>query len=171
MKVGVIGTRRRIGCWVQRAYRRVGGTLPSLQDEVLRCVPRLRPRVDRPERARAWASTLSKRRLLVRAVPPFHAAFSRLVGSSISTLVIAGLEGSFGVVAALFLALSMTNRLEAALWTALAVPALVFTELSRSSPEVTVVLRRPRPEYGPIDPGERVVARIGSWSVLGVRKK
>ncbi|HEY3172089.1 MAG TPA: hypothetical protein VGK86_05855 [Thermoanaerobaculia bacterium] len=59
--------------------------------------------------------------------PYFHAAFFRVFGSSFSTLVVAGVVGSLGVLAALYYALrTVTARREAALWTALAVPALVF---------------------------------------------
>jgi hypothetical protein len=57
----------------------------------------------------------------------FHAAFFRVFGSSFRTLVVAGVVGSIGVLAALFFALrAVTGRREAVLWTALAVPALVF---------------------------------------------
>jgi len=59
--------------------------------------------------------------------PYFHAAFFRLFGSSFSTLVAAGIVASLGILAALFYALrAITGRLEAILWTSLAVPALVF---------------------------------------------
>jgi len=59
--------------------------------------------------------------------PYFHAAFFRVFGSSFATLVLAGIVGSLGVLAALFCALrTVTGRSEAALWTALAIPALVF---------------------------------------------
>jgi hypothetical protein len=59
--------------------------------------------------------------------PYLHAAFFRLFGSSFSTLVAAGIVGSLGVLVALFCALrAVTGRREAVLWTALAVPALVF---------------------------------------------
>jgi hypothetical protein len=59
--------------------------------------------------------------------PYLHAAFFRLFGSSYATLVAAGIVGSLGVLGALYLGLrSVTGRREAALWTSLAVPALVF---------------------------------------------
>jgi hypothetical protein len=59
--------------------------------------------------------------------PYFHAAFFALFGSSFRTLAVAGVVGSIGVLAALFYALrAVTGRREAVLWTALAVPALVF---------------------------------------------
>lgn len=59
--------------------------------------------------------------------PYFHALFFRLFGSSFATLVVAGVVGSIGVLVALFLALrSVTGRREAALWTGLAIPALIF---------------------------------------------
>jgi hypothetical protein len=59
--------------------------------------------------------------------PYFHAAFFRVFGSSFRTLVVAGVVGSIGVLAALFFALrAVTGRREAVLWTALAVPALIF---------------------------------------------
>jgi hypothetical protein len=59
--------------------------------------------------------------------PYFHAAFFALLGSSFRTLVVAGVVGSIGVLAALYFALlNVTGRREAVLWTALAIPALVF---------------------------------------------
>ncbi|HVE65811.1 MAG TPA: hypothetical protein VNC59_04460 [Thermoanaerobaculia bacterium] len=59
--------------------------------------------------------------------PYFHASFFALLGSSFRTLVIAGVVGSLGALAALNFALrGVAGRCEAALWTALAVPALVF---------------------------------------------
>jgi len=59
--------------------------------------------------------------------PYFHAGFFKALGSSFQTLVVAGIVGSLGVLAALYSALrTVTGRLEAALWTTLAVPALVF---------------------------------------------
>lgn len=59
--------------------------------------------------------------------PYFHAAFFKLLGSSFRTLVIAGVVGSAGTLIALYLALRIvTEKREAVLWTALAVPVLVF---------------------------------------------
>ena len=59
--------------------------------------------------------------------PYFHAAFFRVFGSSFATLVLAGIVGSIGVLAALYFALrAVTERREAVLWTALAIPALVL---------------------------------------------
>jgi hypothetical protein len=59
--------------------------------------------------------------------PYFHALFFVLFGSSFRTLVVAGVVGSIGVLATLYLALrTVTGRREAVLWTALAIPALVF---------------------------------------------
>lgn len=59
--------------------------------------------------------------------PYFHAAFFEVLGSSFRTLVVAGVVGSIGVLAVLHVALrTVTEKAEAALWTALAVPALVF---------------------------------------------
>jgi hypothetical protein len=59
--------------------------------------------------------------------PYFHAAFFRVFGSSFATLVVAGVVGSIGVLAALYFALRrVTGKAEAALWTALAIPVLVF---------------------------------------------
>ncbi len=86
---------------------------------------------------REWIvpDALSRDALLYRDVvywfgpftPYFHAAFFRLFGSSIPTLVLAGAVASIAVLSALFFALRrVTGRAEAALWTALAVPALVF---------------------------------------------
>jgi hypothetical protein len=59
--------------------------------------------------------------------PYLHAGFFRLFGSSYATLVLAGIVGSIGVLGALYFALrSVAGRREAALWTSLAVPALIF---------------------------------------------
>ena len=59
--------------------------------------------------------------------PYLHAAFFQVFGSSFGTLALAGVAGSLGILTALFLALrTVTGRREAALWTSLAVPALVF---------------------------------------------
>ncbi|HEX9287216.1 MAG TPA: hypothetical protein VF999_08125, partial [Thermoanaerobaculia bacterium] len=59
--------------------------------------------------------------------PYFHAALFKIFGSSFSTLVLAGIVGSIGVLAALYFALrTVIGRREALLWTALAVPALIF---------------------------------------------
>jgi hypothetical protein len=59
--------------------------------------------------------------------PYFHAAFFRLFGSSYATLVAAGIAGSLGVLGALSFALRrVTGRRETALWTSLAIPALIF---------------------------------------------
>jgi hypothetical protein len=66
--------------------------------------------------------------------PYFHAAFFRLLGSSFRTLVFAGLVGSLMALASLYIALlSATGRREAVLWTALAIPALVFMPNSGGS--------------------------------------
>jgi hypothetical protein len=82
-----------------------------------------------------YADALSRGELLYRDVvywfgpftPYFHALFFALFGSSFRSLAIAGIAGSLGVLAALYLALRrVTGRREAALWTALAIPALVF---------------------------------------------
>jgi hypothetical protein len=86
---------------------------------------------------REWIvpDTLSRGGVLYRDVvywfgpftPYFHAAFFEILGSSFRTLVVAGVVGSIGVLAALHAALrTVTGKVEAALWTALAVPALVF---------------------------------------------
>jgi hypothetical protein len=59
--------------------------------------------------------------------PYFHAAFFRIFGSSFSTLVVAGVVGSVGVLTALYFALRrVTGKAEAALWTALGIPVLIF---------------------------------------------
>jgi hypothetical protein len=59
--------------------------------------------------------------------PYFHAAFFEVLGSSFRTLAVAGVVGSIGALAAHYVALrTVTEKTEAALWTALAVPALVF---------------------------------------------
>jgi len=59
--------------------------------------------------------------------PYLHAAFFKLLGSSFRTLVIAAVVGSVGALAALYVALRrVTDLREATLWTALAVPTLVF---------------------------------------------
>ncbi len=59
--------------------------------------------------------------------PYFHASFFRLLGSSFQTLALAGCFGAAGVLVCLFFALrQVTDRALAGLWTALAVPVLVF---------------------------------------------
>lgn len=59
--------------------------------------------------------------------PYFQAAFFRVFGSSFSSLVAAGAVASVGTLAALFFALTrVTERRDAAFWTALAIPALLF---------------------------------------------
>jgi hypothetical protein len=59
--------------------------------------------------------------------PYFHAAFFRAFGSSFATLVVAGVVGSVGVLVALYFVLCrVTGKPEAALWTALAIPVLIF---------------------------------------------
>ena len=59
--------------------------------------------------------------------PYVHAGFFRAFGSTFATLVLAGTVAAAVILVALFFALRrVTGRLEAALWTALAVPALVF---------------------------------------------
>ncbi len=82
-----------------------------------------------------YADALARGQVLYRDVvywfgpftPYFQAAFFRLFGSSFSTLALSGLAGAFGVLRALYFALArVTGRREAGLWTALAIPALVF---------------------------------------------
>lgn len=59
--------------------------------------------------------------------PYFHAGLFHLLGSSLETLVVAGIVASVGVLAALFFALRrVTGPREAAAWTVLALPALIF---------------------------------------------
>lgn len=59
--------------------------------------------------------------------PYVHAGFFRAFGSTFATLVLAGAVAAAFILVALFFALRrVTGQLEAALWTALAVPALVF---------------------------------------------
>lgn len=82
-----------------------------------------------------YADALSRGALLYRDVvywfgpltPYFHALFFALFGSSFQSLAVAGVVGSLGTLAALYLALRrVTAPPEAAIWTALAIPALVF---------------------------------------------
>ncbi len=82
-----------------------------------------------------YADALARGQVLYRDVvywfgpftPYFQAAFFRLFGSSFSTLALCGLAGAIGVLWALHFALRrVTGRREARLWTALAIPALVF---------------------------------------------
>jgi hypothetical protein len=82
-----------------------------------------------------YADSLARGEMLYRDVvywfgpftPYFHAAFFKIFGSSFRTLVVAGIAGSLGVLAALYFALRrVTGRREAALWTAFAIPVLVF---------------------------------------------
>lgn len=59
--------------------------------------------------------------------PYAHSLIFRLFGSGFPTLVLAGALGAAAVLASLWLALRrVTGRLEAAAWTALAIPVLVF---------------------------------------------
>jgi hypothetical protein len=82
-----------------------------------------------------YADALARGGLLYRDVvywfgpftPYFHALFFRLFGSSFSTLALSGAAGACGVLAALSFALRrVTDRRQASLWTALAIPSLVF---------------------------------------------
>ncbi len=86
---------------------------------------------------REWIvpDALSRGQLLYRDVvywfgpftPYVHAAFFRVFGSGFSTLVLAGCVTSLAALAGLAFALCrVTDRASAALWTALAIPALVF---------------------------------------------
>jgi hypothetical protein len=79
--------------------------------------------------------TIARGELLYRDVvywfgpftPYFHGAIFRILGSSFSTLAVAGVLGSIATLAALFYALRrVASRSEALLWSALAIPALVF---------------------------------------------
>ncbi len=59
--------------------------------------------------------------------PYLHAAWLRVFGSSLSTLVVAGTLESAAMLVVLFAALRLVaSRLEAALWTLLAIPVVVF---------------------------------------------
>jgi hypothetical protein len=59
--------------------------------------------------------------------PYVHAGFFHLFGSSFGTLVLAGVVGSLAALGALFASLrTVADERQAGLWTALAVPALVF---------------------------------------------
>ncbi len=59
--------------------------------------------------------------------PYLHAAWLRLFGSSFSTLAMAGAFDSLAMLGALFLALRLVaSRRQASLWTALAIPVIVF---------------------------------------------
>jgi hypothetical protein len=79
--------------------------------------------------------TISRGELLYRDVvywfgpftPYFHGTIFRVFGPSFSTLVVAGVLGSIATLAALYYALRrVASRTEALLWSALAIPALVF---------------------------------------------
>lgn len=79
--------------------------------------------------------TISRGELLYRDVvywfgpftPYFHGAIFRVFGPSFSTLVLAGIVGSIATLAALYYSLRrVASRTEAVLWSALAIPALVF---------------------------------------------
>ncbi|MFN2385262.1 MAG: hypothetical protein ABR576_03085 [Thermoanaerobaculia bacterium] len=89
-----------------------------------------------------WPDALSRGDLLYRDVvywfgpltPYFHSVFFRLFGSSFSALVLAGCVASLAILAAFFFALrTVTGKREAALWTAAAIPALVFMRYSGGS--------------------------------------
>lgn len=82
-----------------------------------------------------YADALARGELLYRDVvywfgpftPYYQAVFFRLFGSSFSTLALSGAAQACGVLGALHFALRrVTGRREAMLWTALAIPALVF---------------------------------------------
>ena len=82
-----------------------------------------------------YADALARGELLYRDVvywfgpftPYFQAVFLKLFGSSFVSLAIAGIAGSLGTLAALHWALRRVSGLrQAFLWTALAVPVLVF---------------------------------------------
>jgi hypothetical protein len=82
-----------------------------------------------------YADALSRGQMLYRDVaywfgpftPYFLAVFLFLLGSSFRSLAIAGAVGSLATLFALYFALRrVTERLPAGLWTALAIPALVF---------------------------------------------
>jgi hypothetical protein len=89
-----------------------------------------------------WPDALARGELLYRDVvywfgpltPYFHAAVFALLGSSFASLTAAGVVGSSAALAALFASLRLvTARLEAALWTALSVPLLVFMPFAGGS--------------------------------------
>jgi hypothetical protein len=82
-----------------------------------------------------YADALARGEMLYRDVlywfgpftPYFQAAFFRLFGSSFTALALCGIAGACGVLAALYFALRrVTHQSEAFLWTALAIPTLVF---------------------------------------------
>ena len=82
-----------------------------------------------------YADALARGEMLYRDVvywfgpftPYFQAIFFRLFGSTFTTLALCGIAGACGVLAALYFALRrVTGQREALLWTALAIPALVF---------------------------------------------
>ncbi len=82
-----------------------------------------------------YADSLARGQLLYRDVvywfgpftPYFQSIFLRVFGSSFVSLVISGIVGSLGTLAALYWALRrVSGRREAFLWTALAIPVLIF---------------------------------------------
>ena len=86
-----------------------------------------------------WPDALARGHLLYRDVvywfgpftPYFHAAFFAICGSSFRTLALAGVVGSALTLLALLACLvRVTARAEALLWTALAIPLLVFMRFS-----------------------------------------
>ena len=59
--------------------------------------------------------------------PYFHGAVFRILGPTFSALVVAGLLGSIATIAALYYAVRrVASRTEALLWSAFAIPALLF---------------------------------------------
>lgn len=79
--------------------------------------------------------TISQGALLYRDVvywfgpftPYFHGAVFRILGPTFSTLVVAGLLGSIATIAALYYATRrVASRTQALLWSAFAIPALLF---------------------------------------------
>ncbi len=86
-----------------------------------------------------WPDALARGDVLYRDViywfgpftPYFHAAFFRLFGSSFATLALAGAVASAFTLVALHASLRLvTERVESLLWTALAIPLLVFMRFS-----------------------------------------
>jgi hypothetical protein len=89
-----------------------------------------------------WPDALARGQLLYRDVvywfgpltPYFHAAVFAVVGSSFASLALAGALASIAALAALYASLRLvTGRLEAALWSALAIPLLIFMPHSGGS--------------------------------------
>jgi hypothetical protein len=124
-----------------RRLRVVGGFALALATTALFFVSRGKWSDAIIDSGREWIvpDALSRGELLYRDVvywvgpftPYVHAAWLRVFGSTLPVLTVAGAVDSAALLAALFLALrQLVGRRSAALWTALAIPAVIFMPAS-----------------------------------------